>query len=67
MSERFFKRLARDVYYGDTNRDTDHPKCPECGERMTFYGGDLAIGEGHWDCENCGFTFTESELYEYFE
>lgn len=47
MFEDFLKKLARDVYYGDTGKDTDHLKCPQCGKRMTFYGGDLAIGEGH--------------------
>lgn len=67
MFENFLKQLARDVYYGDTARDTDHPKCPECGKRMDFYGGDLPAGEGHWDCDNCGYSFTEDEMNEHLD
>ena len=64
MFENFLKRLANDVFYGHSGRDTDHPRCPQCGKRMTFYGGDLEIGEGHWECD-CGYNFTEDELNEY--
>ena len=65
MFKKFFEELAEDVYYGNTNRDTDHPKCPKCGGTMTFWGGDLAYGEGHWDCSSCGYSFTENKLNEY--
>lgn len=67
MFKNFLKKLASDVYWGDTGRDTDHPKSPQCGKRMTFYGGDLAIGEGHWDCSNCGYSFTEDEMNAYLD
>ena len=67
MSDNFFKRLARDVYYGDTGRDTDHPKCPQCGKRMTFHGGDLPLGDGYWECSRCGFSFSEDELEEHLD
>lgn len=67
MNGKYFKRLASDVYWGDTGRDVDHPKCPQCGKRMVFYDGDLSYGEGHWDCNNCGYTFTENELNEHLD
>ncbi len=63
MFEKFFKKFADDVYYGIG--DTDHPKCPQCGGTMTFHGGDLPLGDGYWDCENCDCTFTEDEVNEY--
>lgn len=56
----FLKALAEAVYYGEG--DTDHPECPECGEKMKFYGGDRAYGDGYWECSSCGYTFTESDL-----
>ena len=67
MFGKFLKDLARDVYEGHSERDTDHPTCPQCGSQMDFYGGDLPIGDGHWDCENCGYSFTEDEMNEYLD
>ena len=64
MFERFLKRLAKDIFNAN-GRDTDHPKCPQCGQRMTFHGGDLEYGDGYWDCKGCDFTFTEDELNQY--
>ncbi len=46
--------------------DSDHPDCYECQSTMNFYGhddsGDFPIGEGYWECPNCGFKITESEV-----
>ena len=67
MFENFLKRLANDVHDGFTGRDNDYPKCPQCGKRMSFTGGDLSYGEGHWDCDNCGYSFTEDEMNEYLD
>ncbi len=67
MFDNFFKRLARDVYYANTGRDTDHPKCPQCGKRMTFHGGDLPLGDGYWECNNCCYSFSEDELEEHLD
>lgn len=67
MFEKFLRQLANDVYDGFAGRDTDHPKCPQCGKRMSFTGGDLPHGEGHWDCDNCGYNFTEDEMNEYLD
>lgn len=67
MFENFLRKLANDVYDVCSKRDTDHPKCPQCGKRMNFIGGDLPEGEGHWDCNNCGYSFTENEMNEYLD
>ncbi len=49
-----------------TEVDTDHPGCPECGEKMSFIGhddnGDFDYGDGHWDCPLCGFSISEDDL-----
>lgn len=58
----FLKQLAHDVYYGEG--DPDNPPCPECGDTMTFHGGERPIGEGYWECA-CGCTFTEDDLPEF--
>ena len=57
---RFMKKQAKAVFYGEGNPDT--PKCPVCGSRMAFHGGDRALGSGCWDCSGCDFTFTEDDL-----
>lgn len=59
----FRKKLATDVFWGEGNTDT--PECPRCGETMQFHGGELAFGEGYWDCSNCGFTVKEEELDQF--
>jgi len=50
----------------DIVADSDHPDCPKCGARMNFYGhdenGDFPLGEGYWECPDCGFSITENEL-----
>ena len=50
----------------DSNFDSDHPTCPDCGAEMDFYGhddsGDFAYGEGYWKCSSCGFKVTEKDL-----
>ena len=60
----FRKELAEEVYMCGENADT--PECPRCGETMQFHGGDLPLGEGYWDCSNCGFMVKENELYQYY-
>ena len=46
--------------------DSDHPECPRCECTMNFYGhddnGDFPLGEGYWECPDCGFKITENEL-----
>ena len=61
MSE-FKKALMNDVYWGTGN--PDNPECPECGAKMIFHGSaeNLPIGEGYWECLNCGFEYGESDL-----
>ena len=59
----FRKELAVKVY--DNEEGADTPECPRCGETMQFHGGDLAIGQGYWDCSNCGFKVEENELDQY--
>lgn len=53
-------------YPWDTDGDSDHPNCPQCESTMNFYGhddsGDFPLGEGYWECCNCGFKVTEDEL-----
>ena len=65
MYEKFFKKLARDVYCGDTGRDTDRPECPQCKNQMTFTGDSLPYGQGRWSCSSCDFSFTEEQMNEY--
>lgn len=52
--------------YTDRTLDTDHPKCPNCGTKMNFYGhdenGDYPLGEGYWKCGDCGLSVTENDL-----
>lgn len=68
--EKWKKKLSNDLYkntsYSSANIDTDHPRCPECGKKMDFYGhdddGDFPIGEGYWECSYCGFKIKESEI-----
>ena len=64
----FRQQLAAAVTWFGNSRgidDSDAPPCPRCGAIMTFYGGDLPLGEGHWDCPECGFGVTEEELEPY--
>lgn len=42
---RFMKKQAKAVFYGEGN--PDKPKCPVCSSRMTFHGGDRALGSGY--------------------
>lgn len=63
MFEKFLKKMAKDVYWG--NGEPDHPKCPNCKSTMDFHGGDLPIGEGYWDCPGCDFSFSEEDLKDY--
>ena len=59
-----WKYYLRDLLY-DAG-ESDHPYCPKCDATMNFFGhdenGDFPIGEGHWDCPNCGFTFYEKNV-----
>lgn len=68
---RVWKRILKEALYYpfDNDMDTDHPECPKCGNVMDFYGYDdsgeeLAIGEGYWKCDDCGFSITEESLYK---
>jgi len=70
--DKFFKKLAIDLEESifDLSIDTDHPKCPECGSKMSFYGHDsngvdYAQGDAYWECPNCGFSFDENRVREY--
>lgn len=62
-----WKEKLRDMMDNPWDGDSDHPDCPECGCTMNFYGhddeGDFEIGAGYWECSDCGFTFSESDLY----
>lgn len=60
--KRFAKKLVNDVYWGIGN--PDEPKCPHCPTMMKFHGDadNLKIGEGYWECPNCGFKYDENEL-----
>lgn len=60
--DKFLSKMKNDLYEGKGN--TDNPKCPNCGSKMSFHGGDRPIGEGFWDC-SCNFTFTENDLDKY--
>ena len=61
--KKFLGEMAKDVYWG--NGEPDHPICPSCGATMDFHGGDLAIGDGYWDCPDCDYSFTEDDLKDY--
>ena len=41
--------------------DTDHPPCPYCTVTMNFHSSDH--GDDYWDCPNCNFSITYSELW----
>lgn len=61
------KALKKAVDYPvGSNIDPDHPECPRCGNTMDFHfhndSGDLAYGEGYWECDSCGFKITEDDL-----
>lgn len=62
--KRNLKKTLHDPW--DNPGDSDHPDCPECGNRMNFYGhdgsGDFPLGEGYWECSYCGFKISEDEL-----
>lgn len=62
--KRALKRAVDNPWSYEGN--SDHPKCPECGNIMDFYGhddsGDFPYGEGYWECDNCGFKISENEL-----
>lgn len=63
-----WKKALRNAidYYWESDIDSDHPDCPECGNTMDFYGhdekGDFPQGEGYWECSSCGFKIYEREL-----
>lgn len=59
---KFIKELVNNVYWGTGN--PDEPECPQCGEIMKFHGSaeNLPIGDGYWECSNCGFKYNESDL-----
>ena len=61
--KKFLKQQAHDVYWGEGNPDT--PICPNCRATMEFHGGSLSFGDGYWDCTDCDYTFTESNLREF--
>lgn len=61
-NQKFFKELVYEMEERTGAMNTDHPQCPHCGATMNFTGGDLPIGEGHWDCDNCGYNFKEDDL-----
>jgi ribosomal protein S27AE len=61
------KKLKHAVNYPwQSDFNSDHPECPECGNIMDFYGhdesGDFPYGDGYWKCGNCGFTISEAAL-----
>ena len=60
----WMRKLASAVYNNSPN--ADHPKCPECRRKMNFFGhddsGDFAPGDGYWECPNCNWSVTESDL-----
>ena len=64
MWKKKLKKMMDDPW--DNPGDSDHPSCPSCKSTMNFYGhdedGDFPIGEGYWECPNCGFKITEEEL-----
>ncbi|MBR3354580.1 MAG: hypothetical protein IKG47_04390 [Oscillospiraceae bacterium] len=46
--------------------DSDHPECPICGSTMNFHGeaeGFTILGEGFWECPDCGKKITENEFW----
>ena len=57
----FIVRQAEKVI--GSSADSDHPTCPECGATMDFNGGSLSLGDGYWECPDCGFSFTEDDLF----
>lgn len=63
-----WKRKLRHAvdYPWDSDIDSDHPDCPECESEMEFHGhddsGDFPLGEGYWECGNCGFTISEDDV-----
>ena len=59
----FAKELARKVVNGES--DADSPDCPDCGSTMCFHGGDLELGDGYWECPDCGYSITEDDLEPY--
>ena len=70
----FLKKLGKMLWDNiDGSIDTDHPTCPQCGNKMKFYGHsgkgknilDFPIGEGYWECKNCNFKCTENEVHLY--
>lgn len=76
MANKYSKFLMKMVIalnnYGlsDDIEDTDHPNCPSCGSTMDFHGekyGLTRIGDGRWECSNCGYSFTEDDLRPYYE
>lgn len=59
--------LRNALYYPlESDIDSDHPACPRCECTMDFHGhddsGDFPIGEGYWECNNCGFKISENDL-----
>ena len=64
----FRKALAQalDDALFDDSINTDLQTCPRCGGSMPFHGGTIAIGEGYWECVNCGFRVVENELNQYY-
>lgn len=63
-----WKRKLRNMvdYPWESDGDSDHPECPNCGSTMNFNGhddnGDFPIGEGYWECEGCNFKIREDEV-----
>ena len=46
--------------------DFKQPDCLRCGNTMDFHGhddlGEFPIGEGYWECPDCGFKVTENDI-----
>ena len=63
-----WKNNLKNMMYApwDNPGDSDCPDCPYCGGTMNFYGhddnGDFPIGEGYWECPDCGYKVTEKKL-----
>ena len=66
---KFLQALAREIAYNEKELDVDNPECPQCGGHMHFFGHDdnkdYELGEGYWECSDCGLHFDETEVWKY--
>ncbi len=69
MSNKGFNSYLKDLVLNprDYSENPDHPACPECSSLMNFYGhdddGDFALGDGYWECPDCGYQISESDIF----